>query len=140
MSSTQSTDPIVVSAARWFWWIAGFSLVNTVLFFSGTQTNFMLGLGMTTLANAVFAKQLAVALIVAGMAAAFFLVIGLQAQRERVWAFYLGLAVYVLDAFIFVTYEDWFPVVIHAVAIFYISKGLVQLRERSAEEPAAAQA
>ena len=136
MSSSRSTDPVVISAGRWFWWIAGFSLLNSVLFFSGTQTNFMLGLGVTTLANVIFAKQIAVALMVAGVAAVILFVIGLQAQRERAWAFYLGLVLYTLDAFIFVTYEDWFPVVIHAVAIFYISKGLVQLRERSA--PAAA--
>ncbi|MBV8504138.1 MAG: hypothetical protein JO006_20750 [Paucibacter sp.] len=136
MSSTRSSDPIVLSAARWFWWIAGFSLVNTVLFFSGTRTSFMLGLGVTTLANAIFANQLAVALVVAGVAAAFFFAIGVQAQRERAWAFYVGLVAYILDAFIFVTYEDWGPVIVHAIAIFYISKGLVQLRER--EAPAAA--
>jgi hypothetical protein len=139
MSSTRSSDPIVLSAARWFWWIAGFSVINTLLFFSGTQTSFMLGLGVTTLANAMFAKQLAVALAVAGVAAAFFFVVGLQAQRERAWAFYLGMAVYIVDAFIFVTYEDWGPVVIHALALFYLSKGLVQLRERGEAPPAAVQ-
>ena len=139
MSSSRTTDPVVLSAARWFWWIAGFSLLNTVLFFSGTQTSFMLGLGVTSLANVIFAKQIAVALMVGGLAAVLLFFIGLQAQRERAWAFYLGLVLYTLDAFIFVTYEDWFPVVIHAVAIFYISKGLVQLRERGAPSAAAPQ-
>ncbi|XHS79385.1 hypothetical protein ACFJGW_05275 [Burkholderiaceae bacterium UC74_6] len=137
MSSTRSSDPIVVSAARWFWWIAGLSLVNTVMFHAGSQINFVLGLGLTTLAEAKFASQQAVGLAVSGAAIAFYVLIGLQAQREKLWAFIIGGAVYALDALIFVAYEDWTPVVFHAVALFFITKGVIQLRERtSAEQPA----
>jgi len=137
MSSARSSDAIVVSAARWFWWIAGLSLVNTVMFHAGSQTSFLLGLGLTTLADLKFASQQAVGLAVSGAAIAFYFLIGLQAQREKLWAFIVGGTVYALDALIFVAYEAWTPVVFHAVALFFITKGIIQLRERTgAEQPA----
>ncbi len=138
MSSTRSSDPIVVSAARWFWWIAALSLVNTVMFHAGTQYNFVLGLGLTTLADIKFASQQAVGLAVSGAAIVFYFLIGLQAQREKLWAFVVGGAIYALDALIFVVYEDWTPVILHAVALFFITKGVIQLRERASVEPASA--
>ena len=125
-----STDPVVLSAARWFWWIAGLSLVNTVLFHSGSDLNFVVGLGITTLVNVVFANNLPVAIVLAVAAIAFYFVIGLLAQQERLWAFYLGLVIYVLDALVYVVAEDWMPVAFHALAIFYIAKGVLQLRGR----------
>jgi hypothetical protein len=39
-----STTPAARSGARWFWWIAGLSLVNIVLAQSGSDTNFVIGL------------------------------------------------------------------------------------------------
>src|SRR5262245_28555366 len=95
-------DPIVLSAARWFWWIAGLSLVNTILFHSGSDLNFVVGLGITTFTNVVFADKLAVAIVLAASAAIFYFVIGLIAQQGRAWAFYVGLVIYVLDALIYV--------------------------------------
>jgi hypothetical protein len=127
-----------VSAARWFWWIAALSLVNTVMFHAGTQYNFVLGLGLTTLADIKFASQQAVGLAVSGAAIVFYFLIGLQAQREKLWAFVVGGAIYALDALIFVVYEDWTPVILHAVALFFITKGVIQLRERASVEPASA--
>ena len=138
MSSTRSSDPIVVSAARWFWWIAALSLVNTVMFHAGSTYNFVLGLGLTTLADHQFASQQAVGLAVSGAAIVFYFLIGLQAQREKLWAFVVGGAIYALDALIFVVYEDWTPVILHAVALFFITKGVIQLRERASVEPASA--
>lgn len=138
MSASEQPDPVVVSAARWFWWIAGLSLVNTVLFHSGSDLNFVVGLGLTTIANVVFAGQLPIAIAIAGLTVGFYVVVGLLAQRERAWAFYLGLAVYALDALIFVRFQDWMPVAFHALAIFYIVKGVTRLRElsRASAEPA----
>jgi hypothetical protein len=132
-----SGDPVVRSAGRWFWWIAGLSLVNTVLFFSGSDINFVLGLGMTALTNSMFAGSLTVAVALAALGIGFYFFIGLLAQREQAWAFYLGLVVYALDALIYLRFQDWLPVAFHAYAIFAIFKGVARLRGRSA--PALAQ-
>lgn len=127
MSVSQSSDATVVSAARWFWWIAGLSLVNAILNFSGSDMNFVVGLGITSLATAMFAGNLPVAMLLVALSVGFYFVMGLQAQRERLWAFYAGLVVYGLDALIFVKIEDWMPVAFHGLAIFYIVKGVMRV-------------
>lgn len=140
MDTTTPTaaDPIVQSAARWFWWIAGLSLVNAVLFYSGSEVNFVVGLGMTTLASMLFADNLPVALGLAGLTIGFYVLMGWQAQRPRLWAFYLGVLVYALDALIYMKIEDWMSVGFHGLAIFFIAKGIVRAHELGRAAPAAA--
>jgi len=131
--STVSGDPIVISAARWFWWIAGLSLVNTVLHYAGSNTSFVIGLGLTTLATFYFAQQIVLAAFACFVTIGFYFAVGLYAQRGRLWAFYLGLAVYVLDALIFLMFEDWMSVGFHALAIFFIVKGVMRLRQSTGD-------
>ena len=129
MSSTTTADPVVRSAARWFWWIAGLSLVNVVLFYSGSNTSFVVGLAMTMFASVAFASNLPLAIGLAGLTIAFYLVAGLYAQRQKLWAFYIGLAVYVLDGLIYAYFQDWMSVAFHALAAFFIFKGITRARQ-----------
>jgi hypothetical protein len=128
-SQTALTSPIVQSAARWFWWIAGLSLVNVALFQSGSKTSFVMGLGITALSDALFASNKPVGFVIDALAVGFFLLMGAQASRGKLWAFYVGLAVYALDALIYVTVQQWMPVAFHALAIFFIAKGAISLRQ-----------
>jgi len=126
--SAVTADPIVRASARWFWWIAGLSLVNSVLAVSGADLSFVVGLGITALADAVFAKALPLAVLANVVAIAFYLAIGFFAEREKLWAFYVGLAVYVLDAAIYVLFQDWMSVAFHAFVIYVVFKGAMRLR------------
>ena len=81
MNDVQSSDPEVVSAARWFWWIAALSLVNTGLFYAGSDTSFVIGLGLTTLASVFFAFNVAIAGTIIAATLAFYGWIGWVAQR-----------------------------------------------------------
>jgi len=54
---------------------------------------------------------------------------GLYGMRGKAWAFYLGLFVYILDALIYVWAQDWMSVGFHALAIFFIVKGVMSLRQ-----------
>ena len=130
-------DPVIQSAARWFWWIAGLSLVNAVMFHSGSDVNFVVGLAMTTLASVAFAQNLPIAVALAAIMIGFYFLMGFYAQRRALWAFYLGLAVYALDALIYVLFQDWMSVAFHALAAFFIFKGVQRTREL-AREPAVA--
>lgn len=130
-------DPIVKSAARWFWWIAGLSLINAVMFHTGSDTNFVLGLAMTTLASAVFASMLPVAIALTAITVGFYFAMGLYAQRGKLWAFYAGLTVYVVDALICLKFEDWMSAGFHALAVFFIAKGVLRVREMERAAPAA---
>ena len=124
-----AVSPVVRQAARWFWWIAGLSLVNIVLNRTGSELNFVLGLGITALSDAVFASSQPIALVIDTLALAFFVGIGAQAQLGRLWAFYLGTVAYALDALIYLRVQDWMPVGFHALAIFFIVKGILSLRQ-----------
>ena len=67
-----SSNPLILSGARWFWWIAGLSLINTIAGISNTNVNFVMGLSMVTLANMAFASNLALVLAVSGGLIAFY--------------------------------------------------------------------
>jgi len=51
--------------------------VNVVMFYSGSNTNFVIGLAMTALVTVAFASNLAVAIGLAGFTIAFYFVVGL---------------------------------------------------------------
>ncbi len=138
MSSPVTSDPTVASSARWFWWIAGLSLVNLFLFYSGSNTSFVVGLGMTAVVSAVFTDPKALGLILSALIIGYYGVTGYFALREKLWAFYVGLVVYVIDAVIYAFFEDWMPVAFHAYVIFHLFKGISALRSRSDAAPAAA--
>lgn len=136
MQAYASADPAVQSAARWFWWIAGLSLVNSVLAHSGSQTSFVVGLGIMAIADAVFANAPAIAFVIDAIAVGLFFVIGLFAVRGKATAFYVGIGIYVLDALIYARFEDWMPVGFHALALYFIGRGLMQLRRQQGAMPA----
>jgi hypothetical protein len=75
-----------------------------------------------------FAHNKAVGFVIDALAVGFFLLMGAQAARGVLWAFYVGLGVYALDALIYLNYQDWMPVAFHAFAIFFIAKGAMALR------------
>jgi len=131
MTLPAQPDPIVESAARWFWWIAGLSLINTVLFHSGSDVSFVVGLAMTTLASVLFADNLPVAIALAAITVGFYFAMGVYARRQKLWAFYVGLVIYVIDALIYVGVQDWMSVAFHALAAFFIIKGIGRVRELS---------
>jgi len=122
-----AASPAVQSAARWFWWIAGLSIINTVLLKTGTHTNMVVGLGVTLLSDVVLGPANPVGFAVDVIVLAFFLVMGRQAQRGQLWAFYAGMAAYGLDALIYLRFRDWVPVAFHALVIYFIARGVMVL-------------
>jgi len=127
-TAAATAAPVVLSAARWFWWIAGLSLINTVLMHTGSNINFVLGLGVTAVSDAVFAGNPLVGYAIDAVALGFFYLMGVQARHGRLWAFYLGGTVYALDALVYVRFQDWMPVAFHAFVIYFIARGVMFLR------------
>ncbi len=121
--------PNVAGAARWFWWIAGLSLVNTVLLHSGSETSFVIGLGFTMIADVTFSALKPVAFALDGLAIGFFVLMGWLALRGHFWAFILGALVYALDGLIYLKFGDMMPFGFHLFALFFIVRGAFALRE-----------
>ena len=80
------TSPAIRSAARWFWWIAGLSLVNVVMFQTGSKGSFVVGLGITALSDVLFANSKSVGFVIDAIAIGFFLWMGSQASRGKLTA------------------------------------------------------
>ena len=118
--------PAVASGARWFWWIAGLTLVNLACDAAHANVNFVLGLAFTQLAHAMLAPPAAY-VIDAAFIGGFWL-LGQQAQAGRGWAFVLGALVYLADGLVYLQAQDWMPVAFHAFALFSIARGFLALR------------
>ncbi len=87
---------------------------------------------MVTLANIASAHALMLSLLIAASLIGFYFAMGLYAQQEKAWAFYLGLAIYAVDTALCLFLKDWFSAAFHAWplwAIFRAIKRLKQLQE-----------
>jgi hypothetical protein len=137
MQAMNHPDPTIASAARWFWWIAGLSLVNTVMFYTGSSASFVVGLAMTTVVSVMLAGSMALAVGIIALILGFYFLMGLFAQRGAAWAFYLGGVFYVIDALIYLKLADWMSVAFHAYALYWLVRGVLRLRELAAAPPVA---
>ena len=115
------------SGALWFYWVAGLSLVNSLASLTGQHWRFILGLGITQLADAIAAhsgRGLAPAVVMDAMVVGGFVLLGRFAERGRVWAFGVGAAFYALDGLIFVGLRDWIGVAFHVFVLVMTVRGL----------------
>lgn len=132
------SEPEVMSGANWFWWIAGLSVVNSIMIHSGTDRSFVIGLGFTLMADAIFQDQLIIALAIDAVALAIIVGLGFLSRNGHLWAFVTGIVLYTLDAGIYILGQDWMSVGFHALALFYMGRGALQLRtalKAAAEAP-----
>src|SRR5688500_10710006 len=121
----------VRNGGRWFYWIAGLSAVNFVIFVMGSDTGFALGTAIDWFLQGIL-EELAdpslgwlahVAVI------AFFAFLGVRATAGAQWAFILGGLVYTLDGLIFLLVGDWLGIAVHAFALFAIVSATIAVRQ-----------
>jgi hypothetical protein len=125
---------VMHSGARWFYWIAALSLVNSVVFWTGSTWGFAIGLAMTDAANAfgqvadAGTAGIVIALIVDALIAGAFAGLGYMAQKGAQWAFIVGLVAYGLDGLLMVWATDWLSVAFHGLALYFIYRGFQACR------------
>jgi hypothetical protein len=125
------------SGARWFYWIAGLSLINSIAALSNSSWSFLAGLGVTQFISG-FALGLSqdlggavtvIAMILDVIVAGFFVLLGAMALKGHAWAFMLGLVLYALDGLIFLAFQMWFPLAFHAFVVYSLYRGLAANRK-----------
>lgn len=127
----------VRNGGRWFYWIAGLSAVNFVVFALGSGTGFALGTAIDHFLAGIL-EELAdpsVAWIAHVSVIAFFAFLGLRATGGAQWAFIVGGVLYTLDGLFFLLVRDWIGIVVHVVALFAIVSGAVALRQLHSAPP-----
>lgn len=133
----------VGSGASWFYWIAGLSLVNTIIAASGGSLNFSFGLGITGIVD-VFISRFGATAVVLGVIinvaiATVCGMFGYFAARRQRWAFIVGMACYALDGLLCLLLGAWLEFAFHVFALLMIWAGLkADTRLREIEARAAA--
>lgn len=135
------------TSAGWFKTIAIFSVINTIIVTLQGRVNFLIGLGITQvidgftigLSRTAFASnpgllRLLTFAVNVGIALLFFM-FGRFAQRNKRWAFILGMSLYALDGLIFIWVKDWLSLGFHAFALFMIYGGYQVGRKLAKIEP-----
>ncbi len=132
------------TGADWFFWIAALSMVNSISTLAGSDWGFVLGLGVTQVADMLALGPEPAgkifALVVNATVAGIFVLFGLYARQGLRWAFLAGMAVYAADGLLWLVSGFWLGVAFHVLALLLIYNGLsaaTRLRQLSrASSPA----
>lgn len=142
------TEQAVKSGARWFYWIAGLSVINTVMVLAGIDITFVVGLGITLIIETVaigmagtYAASFPI-YFAFGMSifiSSIFVVIGYYAGQKREYVFIAGMALYTVDGTLFLMLADYLGLAFHAVALIYIYKGYSSITKLKQMQPTPSQ-
>lgn len=126
MAAPAEVDPALAAqiknGAGWFYWIAAFSIINTVLTLTGATWGFAIGLGITSLISAIGESAgggassgiaAAVNFLAAGVVAAF----GFFAGKRQTWAFIVGMIAVGLDTVLTGLFQQWLSLALHIWAL-----------------------
>jgi len=121
------------SGAGWLMAIALFSVVNSALMLANAKMHFIVGLGVTQIADGVGkvggAAGSVAGLVVSLCAAGVFLLFWKFAREGQQWAFLVAMILYALDGLIFLGFGLWLDLAFHAFALFNLYKGLTALNQ-----------
>jgi len=112
----------------WFFWIAGLSILNSVLQIIHSPVGVFFGLGTTDIFNRFGADAggsgKIIVLLMDVVAAGFYVLYGAFARKGAKWAFIVGMVFYVIDALIVLLLtKQYLEVAAHAYALFRIFQG-----------------
>jgi len=130
----------VTGGASNFFWIAGLSVINSVLAVVGSNTRFVVGLGITQFIDAI--AQLVgqdapqtktvitiIAILIDLVVVGIFAFFGYFAGKGRRWAFITGMILYAFDTLIMLAFQDWLALGFHIFFLFGLFKGLQALNQ-----------
>jgi hypothetical protein len=114
--------------ASWFLMIAGLSVLNSIVAMSGGRIRFIFGLGASRLVDSL-AHQAGSAgyvldLVINGIIAGVLVLFWVFACKGQRWAWYLGMALYAVDAVLLLMFTDYLAIAFHAYALYRMSSGL----------------
>ena len=117
--------------ANWFFWLAGLSMVNSLILLFGGERSFIIGLGITQIVDLLSRELVAEtgpgiiygALTIDVLFAGIFVFFGIVARRRQLWAFVVGMSLYATDGLIFVFAGDLLGIGFHIFALFGLYGG-----------------
>jgi len=135
------TENIFKGSASNFHWIAGLSLVNSIIQLMGGNWSFFFGLGITQLIDGI-SRALAhniggnastiiqiVAFLLNVSIAGIFVMFGVFAQKQQKWAFIVGMILYALDGLLFLIVSDFLNIGFHIFILFGLYSGMKSINK-----------
>jgi hypothetical protein len=130
------------SGARWFFWIAGLTLLTSILSLMGSNVAFFLSLGSTQFVDGIaigLSEELGqgakvVGIVIDVLIAGVFVLLGWFALKRHMWSFIVGIILFALDALILLYFQIWISLIFHALVIFWIFRGYQAARRLAALE------
>jgi hypothetical protein len=119
------------AAAGWFLWVAGLSMVNSVLYLSGVRFRFIFGLGIAQLVDAL-ARRIGGAsflldIIINGFLVGVFVIFFHFGRQGKKWAFQSGMILYALDGLLMLVFKAFVGVAFHAFVLYALYAGVVAI-------------
>ncbi|HXQ69962.1 MAG TPA: hypothetical protein VN844_05725 [Pyrinomonadaceae bacterium] len=130
------------SGANWFYWIAGLTLVTSVISLMDGNFGFFLSLGITQLIDG-FAVYFAgtfgeatkvVAIVLDIFITALFIGFGYLSNKRHLGAYLAGIILFGLDSLLTLVIVDILGLIIHCVALVLMIRGYIAGREMLALE------
>ncbi|MEI8018828.1 MAG: hypothetical protein WCH39_11565 [Schlesneria sp.] len=135
------------NGASWFFWIAGLSLVNTVIAHAGGESHFIVGLAITAIVDAIasgIGKQnpeaatplMMVAIGFSVFVAVICLIFGWLSRKRLLWIFGIGMFLYLLDGLLYLLIGDYLSAAFHGYALYSMITGFNAFRQLNKLESA----
>jgi hypothetical protein len=124
-------DNKILNGANWFFWIAGLSILNSVIYLFGSSFTFIIGLGATQITDGLMMAisrrlitgggvvryiGLVIDLVIAGV----FIALGVLGRKRLRWALITGLVLYIIDGIILLLFQDFLGAAFHAWVVISI--------------------
>lgn len=128
------------AGANWFFWVAGLSLVNTIIAHSGGDRHFIVGLSFTAIVDAI-AREVAqqepdaatIATVVAIGFSCFVTLVatlfGWMSRKRWLAAFGVGMGIYLLDGLLYLLIGDIMSAGFHGFALWSMLAGFNAYRQ-----------
>lgn len=123
------------SSSSWFFWIAGLSVINSLIAVFGGNWHFLFGLGITSVADAMSLQSgtagKTISFVFTLLMAGLFVIFGFLAKKFFHWAFIVGMVVYTLDGLLQALAQDYLGLAFHAFVLYQLFRGLSASRKLS---------
>lgn len=137
------------AGANWFYWIAGLSIITSLIAFFGGGLQFVFSLGITQIIDGIAAgasealggssAAKVVALVLDLVITGIFVLFGYLSNQKQLWAYIIGAIVFLLDGLLSLAFGDIISVLAHGFVLFFLIRGFMAGRELIELEKAMAQ-
>ncbi len=126
---------------NWFFWIAGLSIVNSIIYVFGGNISFIVGLAITQFVDgiiSVIGKEInpnagtifqVIGLGIDVLIAGLFVVFGILGRKRIKWVAIVGMVIYVFDGLLFLLVGDWLSLLFHIFALVGLWGGIQNMNK-----------